>query len=187
MTSHEHRQHWRGNNLLVQHLLNSQKKPQSQNTTQKSISIVFSVSSIRHDSSLSKYRKQKQSPPGNTQNGTRPGGWLLLFTVLAEWRIITNNAYAKNNGDGLLCSILSHSGEENWLLLGLRSECVLTSPDKSHGIVLIFAWSHSVQHGIDGNILYIYIVGCVLHKRKVEQIFVQFIYSGGWEVYVKGW
>ena len=32
-------------------------------TTQKSISIVFSVSSIRHDSSLSKYRKQKQSPP----------------------------------------------------------------------------------------------------------------------------
>ena len=33
-----------------------------QNTTQKSISIVFSVSAIRHDSSLSKYRKQKQSP-----------------------------------------------------------------------------------------------------------------------------
>ena len=36
---------------------------QSQNTTQKSISIAFCVSSIRHDSSLSKYRKQKQSPP----------------------------------------------------------------------------------------------------------------------------
>jgi hypothetical protein len=35
----------------------------SQNTTQKSISIAFCVSSIRHDSSLSKYRKQKQSPP----------------------------------------------------------------------------------------------------------------------------
>jgi hypothetical protein len=35
----------------------------SQNTTQKSISIVFCVSVIRHDSSLSKYRKQKQSPP----------------------------------------------------------------------------------------------------------------------------
>jgi hypothetical protein len=31
-------------------------------TTQKSISIVFCVSVIRHDSSLSKYRKQKQSP-----------------------------------------------------------------------------------------------------------------------------
>ena len=45
-----------------------------QNTTQKSISIVFSVSAIRHDSSLSKYRKQKQSPPGNTKNGERPGG-----------------------------------------------------------------------------------------------------------------
>ena len=39
-------------------------KALAQNTTQKSISIVFSVSSIRHDSSLSKYRKQKQSPPG---------------------------------------------------------------------------------------------------------------------------
>jgi hypothetical protein len=35
----------------------------AQNTTQKSISIAFCVSSIRHDSSLSKYRKQKQSPP----------------------------------------------------------------------------------------------------------------------------
>jgi hypothetical protein len=35
----------------------------AQNTTQKSISIVFSVSVIRHDSSLSKYRKQKESPP----------------------------------------------------------------------------------------------------------------------------
>ena len=82
---------------------------EAQNTTQKSISIVFSVSAIRHDSSLSKYRKQKQSPPGNTKNGERPGGWLLLFTVLAEWRIMTNNAYAKNNGDGLLCSILCWS------------------------------------------------------------------------------
>jgi hypothetical protein len=48
--------------------------PIPQNTTQKSISIVFSVSAIRHDSSLSKYRKQKQSPPGNTKNGERPGG-----------------------------------------------------------------------------------------------------------------
>ena len=34
-----------------------------QNTTQKSISIAFCVSAIRHDSSLSKYRKQKQPPP----------------------------------------------------------------------------------------------------------------------------
>ena len=38
-------------------------EPLAQNTTQKSISIAFCVSSIRHDSSLSKYRKQKQSPP----------------------------------------------------------------------------------------------------------------------------
>jgi hypothetical protein len=36
----------------------------AQNTIQKSISIVFCVSAIRHDSSLSKYRKQKESPPG---------------------------------------------------------------------------------------------------------------------------
>jgi hypothetical protein len=46
----------------------------AQNTTQKSISIAFCVSYIRHDLSLSKYRKQKQSPPGNTKNGARPGG-----------------------------------------------------------------------------------------------------------------
>jgi hypothetical protein len=38
-------------------------RSRTQNTTQKSISFVFCVSSIRHDSSLSKYRKQKQSPP----------------------------------------------------------------------------------------------------------------------------
>jgi hypothetical protein len=69
-----------------------------QNTTQKCISIVFCVSSIHHDSSLSKYRKQKQFPPGNTKNGACPWGWLLLFTVLAEWRIMMNRAYAKNNG-----------------------------------------------------------------------------------------
>jgi hypothetical protein len=37
-------------------------RPRAQNTTQKSISTAFCVSSIRHDSSLSKYRKQKQSP-----------------------------------------------------------------------------------------------------------------------------
>ena len=61
-------------------------KRSAQNTIQKSISIVFCVSGIRHDPSLSKYRKQKQSPPGNIQNGTRPGGWLLLFTVLAHPR-----------------------------------------------------------------------------------------------------
>jgi hypothetical protein len=35
--------------------------------TVKSISIVFCISAIRHDSSLSKYRKQKQSPPRNIQ------------------------------------------------------------------------------------------------------------------------
>jgi hypothetical protein len=60
---------------------------------------LFCVSSIRHDSSLSKYRKQKQSPPGLAPFLVFPGGWLLLFTVLAEWRIMTNRAYAKSNGD----------------------------------------------------------------------------------------
>jgi hypothetical protein len=77
-----------------------------QNTTQKSIFIVFCVSSIRHDSSLSKYRKQKQSPSWTCAVFSISRGWLLLFTVLAEWRIMTNRAYAKNIGDGLLCSIL---------------------------------------------------------------------------------
>jgi hypothetical protein len=33
-------------------------------------------------------------------------GVLLLLTVLAEWGIMTNRAYVKNNGDGFLCSIL---------------------------------------------------------------------------------
>ena len=52
--------------------------PWPQNTIQKSM--------IRHDSSLSKYSKQKkQSPPGNIQNGTCPGGdcfclWRIALT-----------------------------------------------------------------------------------------------------------
>ena len=64
-----------------------------QNTTQKSISIVFCVSVIRHDSSLSKYRKQKQFPlefAGNTKNGTCPGGdcFCLRYLLSDEsWRI----------------------------------------------------------------------------------------------------
>jgi hypothetical protein len=37
------------------------------------------------------------------------GGGRLLLTVVAEWRIMTNRAYAKNNEDGLLCSILWHN------------------------------------------------------------------------------
>ena len=49
-------------------------KRSAQSTIQKSISIVFCVSGIRHDSVTQQDRKQKQSPPGNTQNGTRPGG-----------------------------------------------------------------------------------------------------------------
>jgi hypothetical protein len=56
----------------------------SQNTTQKSISIAFCVSSIRHDSSLSKYRKQKQSPPWMCAVFSISREGLLLFTVLAE-------------------------------------------------------------------------------------------------------
>jgi hypothetical protein len=43
----------------------------SHNTIQKSLSIVFCGSAIPYDSSLNKYRKQKQSLPGNTQNGAR--------------------------------------------------------------------------------------------------------------------
>jgi hypothetical protein len=35
----------------------------SQNTIQKSVSIVFCVSAIRHDLSLSKYRKEAVTPP----------------------------------------------------------------------------------------------------------------------------
>jgi hypothetical protein len=57
----------------------------------KSISIVFSVSAIRHDSSLSKYRKQKQSPPleilkmANVQGGDC---FCLRYLLSDEsWRI----------------------------------------------------------------------------------------------------
>jgi hypothetical protein len=88
---------------------------QTQNTIQKSISIVFCVSAIRHDSSLGKYHKEKQSPPWMCAILNISRGWLLLFTVLAEWRIMTNSAYAKNNGDGLLYSIL-------WFRWGYISE-----------------------------------------------------------------
>jgi hypothetical protein len=59
-------------------------KAWAQNTTQKSISIAFCVSSIRHDSSLSKYRKQKQPPPWTCAIFSISRGGLLLFTVLAE-------------------------------------------------------------------------------------------------------
>ena len=86
-----------------------------QNTTQKSISIVFSVSVIRHDSSLSKYRNQKQSPPWTFAIFSISRGGLLLFTVLAEWRIMTNSA--KNNGDGLLCSILCYYSISYWIYI----------------------------------------------------------------------
>jgi hypothetical protein len=48
----------------------------SQNTTHKSISIVFSANSIRHDSAITVNRSSH--PPVNTKNGARPG---------AEWRI----------------------------------------------------------------------------------------------------
>ena len=78
----------------------------SQNTTQKSISIVFCVSVTRHSASTV---NRSSHPPGRASFSVFPGG-LLLFTVLAEWRIMTNRAYAKNNGDGLLCSILWHGG-----------------------------------------------------------------------------
>jgi hypothetical protein len=63
----------------------------------------FCVSMIRYSASTV-YKRRRF--PGNTQNSARPGRWLLLFTVLAEWRIMTNRAYAKSNGDGLLYSII---------------------------------------------------------------------------------
>ena len=44
----------------------------------------FLRSVIRHDSSLSKYRKQKQSPPWTFAIFSISRGGLLLFTVLAE-------------------------------------------------------------------------------------------------------
>jgi hypothetical protein len=51
------------NHILL--YINLPQRPTTpQNTMQKSISIVFCVSAICHDSSLSKFRKQKQSPPG---------------------------------------------------------------------------------------------------------------------------
>jgi hypothetical protein len=53
--------------------------PQPQNTTQKSIPIAFCVSSIRHDSSLSKYRKQKQTPPGCAPFLVFPGGTASVY------------------------------------------------------------------------------------------------------------
>ena len=62
-----------------------------QNTTQKSISIVFCVSVIRHDSSLSKYRKQKQSPPWTFAifSISRGGDCFCLRYLLSDesWRI----------------------------------------------------------------------------------------------------
>jgi hypothetical protein len=48
-------------------------------------------------------------------------GGQLLFTVHAEWRIMTNSAYAKSNGDGLLCSIMWHH-YVSWVDLPLISK-----------------------------------------------------------------
>jgi hypothetical protein len=42
---------------------------------------------IRHSAST---LNRSSHPLGNIKNGGRPGGWLLLFRVLAEWRIMTN-------------------------------------------------------------------------------------------------
>jgi hypothetical protein len=44
--------------------------------------------------------------PGNTKNGTRTGGWLLLFKVLAEWRIMTDKAEVHLHCFLCKCSIL---------------------------------------------------------------------------------
>jgi hypothetical protein len=71
-----------------------QRLLESQNVINKSISIAFCVSAIHHDSSLSKYRKQKQSLPWTCAILNIFRGGLLLFPVLAE-SIMTNSAYAK--------------------------------------------------------------------------------------------
>ena len=55
---------------------------------------------IRHSTS------NRSSHPWKYSKWHMSRGWLLLFTVLAEWRIMTNSTYAKNNGDWLRYSIL---------------------------------------------------------------------------------
>jgi hypothetical protein len=60
--------------------------------------LFFCVSTIRHSASFWIF----------------PGGWLLLFRVLGEWRIMTNSAYGKTmemafcavGGNALWCPIL---------------------------------------------------------------------------------
>jgi hypothetical protein len=65
--------------------------------------LFFCVSAIRHSASTV---NRSSPPPWKYSKWRTSRGWLLLFTVLAEWRIVTNSAYAKNIGDGLLYSIL---------------------------------------------------------------------------------
>ena len=62
----------------------------AQNTIQMSISFVFCVSAIRHDSSLSKYRKQKQSPLEIFKMAHVQGGDCFCLRYLQSdesWRI----------------------------------------------------------------------------------------------------
>jgi hypothetical protein len=62
----------------------------AQNTTQKSISIVFCVSTIHHDLSPSKYREQKQSPPWMCAIlSISRGDCFRLWNLLSDewWRI----------------------------------------------------------------------------------------------------
>ena len=70
------------------------------------LAINFFVRGIRHDSSLSKCSKQRQSPPEWNNITNISGRWLLLFRALAKWRILTNTAYEKIDRDGLLWGIL---------------------------------------------------------------------------------
>jgi hypothetical protein len=59
-----------------------------QNTIQKAI--YLSIALFVLIPSLSKYRKQKQSPPGNIQNDTCPGGLCFCLRYLLSdesWRI----------------------------------------------------------------------------------------------------
>jgi hypothetical protein len=65
------------------------QRPWAQNTIQKSISIVFWVSAIRHDLSLIKYPKQKQSPPGSVPFWIFPGGEVTAAVYDTCW--VTNH------------------------------------------------------------------------------------------------
>jgi hypothetical protein len=80
-------------------------------------------------SSLSKYCKQKRTPLEIFKMAHVQGGWLLLFMVLAEWWIMTNSTYTKNNEDDL-CSILCLTVGHTYLLWKLFATVLNTGYSK---------------------------------------------------------